>query len=77
MTPGNAPRRAPILFALRCQAELEAGDARVTAVTRADPRCSVAIMADDTHIVPEGTALPLRGDAMVEQVAEAYRSKYN
>jgi hypothetical protein len=44
---------------------------------RADPRCSVAIMADDMHIVLEGTALPVHGDAMLERVAEAYRSKYN
>jgi hypothetical protein len=44
---------------------------------RADPRCSVAILADDMHIVLEGTASPVHGDAMLEQVAEAYRSKYN
>jgi Pyridoxamine 5'-phosphate oxidase len=44
---------------------------------RADPRCSVAIMADDMHIVLEGTALPVQEDAMLERVAEAYRSKYN
>lgn len=43
----------------------------------ADPRCSVAITADDMHIVLEGTALPVHGEAMLEQVAEAYRSKYN
>jgi len=37
----------------------------------ADLRCSVAIMADDMHIVLEGTALPVRGDALLEGVAEA------
>jgi hypothetical protein len=44
---------------------------------RADPRCSVAIVADDMHIVVEGTALPVQGDTMLGQVADAYRSKYN
>jgi Pyridoxamine 5'-phosphate oxidase len=44
---------------------------------RANPRCSVAIMADDMHIVLEGAALPVKGDAMLGRVAEAYRSKYN
>lgn len=29
------------------------------------------------HIVLEGAALPVRGHAMLERVAEAYRSKYN
>jgi hypothetical protein len=44
---------------------------------RVDPRCSVAIMAEDMHIVLEGTALPVHGHAQLEQIAEAYRSKYN
>jgi PPOX class probable F420-dependent enzyme len=44
---------------------------------RADPRCSVAIMADDMHIVLEGTASLVQGATELEQVAEAYRSKYN
>src|ERR1700733_212299 len=44
---------------------------------RADPRCSIAVMADDMHIVVEGTASPVQGDAMLGRVAEAYRSKYN
>ncbi|MGO9657710.1 MAG: pyridoxamine 5'-phosphate oxidase family protein [Acidimicrobiales bacterium] len=43
----------------------------------ADPRCSVAIMGDDMHIVLEGTALPVLGSAMLGRVADAYRSKYN
>jgi Pyridoxamine 5'-phosphate oxidase len=44
---------------------------------RFDPRCSVAIMDEDMHIVLEGTASPVHGEAMLTQVAEAYRSKYN
>jgi PPOX class probable F420-dependent enzyme len=44
---------------------------------RADPRCSVAIMANDMHIVIEGTAALVEDDAMVGRVSEAYRSKYN
>jgi hypothetical protein len=44
---------------------------------RSDTRCSVAIMADDMHIVIEGTASPVQADAVLETVAEAYRSKYN
>ena len=63
-----------------------AGEALYTTTTRAaqkgrnlrvDPRCSIAIMADDMHIVIEGTASPVQADAALEQVAEAYRSKYN
>jgi hypothetical protein len=34
-------------------------------------------MGEDMRIVLEGTASPVRGDAMLNQVAEAYRSKYN
>jgi hypothetical protein len=41
------------------------------------PEVLVAIMADDMHIVLEGTALPVHGDAMLERIAEAYRSKYD
>ena len=42
-----------------------------------DPRCSVAIMADDMHIVIEGTASPVESTTALDPVAEAYRSKYN
>jgi hypothetical protein len=34
-------------------------------------------MADDMHIVVEGRATPVDGDAALEEVAEAYRSKYD
>jgi general stress protein 26 len=44
---------------------------------RRDPRCSVAIMADDMHIVVEGTASALESQPALDRVAEAYRSKYN
>jgi hypothetical protein len=44
---------------------------------RRDPRCSVAIMADDMHIVLEGTASPVESAPALDRVAEAYRSKYN
>ncbi|MDA8300514.1 MAG: pyridoxamine 5'-phosphate oxidase family protein [Actinomycetota bacterium] len=62
------------------------GEALFTTTTRAaqkgrnlrsDPRCSVAIMADDMHIVIEGTAAKVQTRAALERVAEAYRSKYN
>lgn len=43
---------------------------------RADPRCSVAVMADDMHIVLEGTAWSVHGNATLKGVAEAYRAKY-
>ncbi len=33
---------------------------------RRDPRCSFAIMADDMHIVVEGTASPVRDGPMLE-----------
>jgi Pyridoxamine 5'-phosphate oxidase len=42
-----------------------------------DPRCSVAILADDMHIVIEATASRVSDVAGLEQIAEAYRSKYN
>jgi hypothetical protein len=42
-----------------------------------DPRCSVAIMDDDMHIVLEGTASPVESGPDLERVAEAYRAKYN
>lgn len=42
-----------------------------------DPRCSVAIMSDDMHIVLEGTASPVQGAPMLDRVADAYRSKYD
>jgi hypothetical protein len=41
-----------------------------------NPKCSVAISADDMHIVIEGVASRIEGDA-VERVADAYRSKYD
>ena len=44
---------------------------------RRDPRCSVAIMADDMHIVLEGTASAVESRTTLDRVAEAYRSKYN
>jgi Pyridoxamine 5'-phosphate oxidase len=43
---------------------------------RRDPRCSVAVMADDMHIVLEGVASRVDSGAPLEQVADAYRSKY-
>ena len=42
-----------------------------------DPRCSVAILADDMHIVIEGAASPVDSEAMLDKVAAAYRSKYD
>ena len=42
-----------------------------------DPRCSVAILTDDMHIVIEGTASRVSDVAGLEEIAEAYRSKYN
>ena len=44
---------------------------------RRDPRCSVAITADDMHIVLESTASPMGSGPMLDRVAEAHRSKYN
>ena len=44
---------------------------------RLDPRCSVAVLADDMHIVIEGTASPVDNGATLDKVAEAYRPKYN
>ncbi len=44
---------------------------------RRDPRCSVAVMADDMHIVLEGTASPVEGRPALDRAAEAYRAKYN
>jgi hypothetical protein len=41
-----------------------------------DPRCSVAVLADDMHVVVEGVASKVTSEAMLEQVADAYRSKY-
>ena len=34
-------------------------------------------MADDMHIVIEGTASPVESTTALDPVAEAYRSKYN
>jgi len=42
-----------------------------------DARCSVAIMAEDLHIVIEGTAAPVGTRAQLDRVAEAYRAKYD
>ncbi len=44
---------------------------------KSDPRCSVAIIADDMHIVVEGTASPVQGETALQRVADAYRAKYN
>lgn len=41
-----------------------------------DPRCSVAVVDDDMHIVIEGTASPVEGPDL-EGVADAYRAKYD
>ena len=77
--PSGHPHTRPVLA-------VWAGGALFTTTTatarkgqnlRADPRCSVAIMADDMHIVIEGTALPVKADATLEHVADAYRSKYD
>jgi hypothetical protein len=43
---------------------------------RRHPKCSVAVSADDMHVVLEGDATRVEGDA-VGRVADAYRSKYN
>jgi Pyridoxamine 5'-phosphate oxidase len=44
---------------------------------RRDPRCSIAIMGEDMHIVLEGKAQPVRDEVMLGRVAQAYRSKYD
>jgi hypothetical protein len=77
--PSGRPHTRPVLA-------VWTGERLCTTTTRAaqkgrnlvaDPRCSVAILADDMHIVMEGTATPVEGVAAIEQVAEAYRVKYN
>jgi hypothetical protein len=77
--PSGRPHTRPVLA-------VWTGSALCTTSTRAaqkgrnlrrDPRCSVAIMADDMHIVLEGTASPVEREPMLDRVAEAYRSKYN
>ena len=42
-----------------------------------DPRCSVAVLAEDMQIAIEGNASRVTDDAMLEGVADAYRSKYS
>jgi len=44
---------------------------------RNNPNCSIAIMADDMHIVLEGTASLVTSRNMLERVAQAYRDKYS
>jgi Pyridoxamine 5'-phosphate oxidase len=41
-----------------------------------DGRCSVAVTADDMHLVLEGLAAKVTDDAVLERVADAYRAKY-
>ncbi|HXW82214.1 MAG TPA: hypothetical protein VEJ84_22135, partial [Acidimicrobiales bacterium] len=38
---------------------------------------SIAILADDMHIVIEGTASPVDDGTTLDEVAAAYRAKYN
>ncbi len=77
--PGGRPHTRPVLAVWAGEAlfTTSTATARKGRNLRADPRCSVAIMADDMHIVIEGTALPVQADATLEQVADAYRSKYD
>jgi len=42
-----------------------------------DSNCSIAVSADDMHIVLEGTASKVVESAVLERIAEAYRSKYD
>ncbi len=42
-----------------------------------DSHCSIAVSADDMHLVLEGTASKVVDETALERVAEAYRSKYN
>jgi hypothetical protein len=42
-----------------------------------DPRCSVAVLADDLHVVLEGSASRPTDAALLAQIAHAYRSKYD
>lgn len=41
-----------------------------------DPRCAITVRSDDLDVVIEGEAATVTGDAIVERVADAYRSKY-
>ena len=42
-----------------------------------DGRCTVAVTADDMHLVLEGSASKVADRAMLESVAAAYRAKYD
>lgn len=42
-----------------------------------DGRCTVAVTADDMHLVLEGSASKVADHAMLESVAAAYRAKYD
>jgi hypothetical protein len=44
---------------------------------QSDPHCSVAVLAEDMHIVLEGLASAVTDETMLERVAEAYRRKYD
>jgi hypothetical protein len=43
----------------------------------ADPSCSVAVLADDMHIVIEGSAIAVENGGTLDMVAATYRSKYD
>ena len=43
----------------------------------ADPRCTVTARADSMDVVLEGTATRVTSEAALDQVAQAYRAKYN
>jgi Pyridoxamine 5'-phosphate oxidase len=76
--PSGRPHTRPVLA-------VWVGDALFTTSSRAaqkghnlsrDPRCSVAISADDMHVVLEGVASGVESGAGLEPLADAYRAKY-
>jgi Pyridoxamine 5'-phosphate oxidase len=42
-----------------------------------DGRCTVAVSAEDMHLVLEGTASTVTDDAVLQRIARAYRTKYD
>jgi hypothetical protein len=77
--PSGRPHTRPVLAVwtegVLCTTSSRAAQKGIN--LRRDPRCSVAIMDDDMHIVLEGMALPVEGGPDLERVAESYRAKYD
>ncbi|HZT96824.1 MAG TPA: pyridoxamine 5'-phosphate oxidase family protein [Chloroflexota bacterium] len=77
--PSGRPHTRPVLAVWVGDAlyTTSSASARKGRNLEANPSCSVAVMAEDMHIVLEGEASRVTSETRLEQVAQAYRDKYS